>query len=142
MSLRTSLLCMASLGLGSAQANTALYLDYDAWKTRQQQHDVRLREQPPALLQPKVVQLATTVAAIPAAPAKVLLGPATTVNINRADAAELQAKLTGVGPQKAQAIVAYRQQHGAFQRAEDLQNVKGIGPKTFEKNKDKIKLQD
>ncbi|PAL02011.1 hypothetical protein B8W90_13295, partial [Staphylococcus hominis] len=42
------------------------------------------------------------------------------ININTADASTLQQGLTNVGPQKAQAIVAYRRQHGPFLRVEDL----------------------
>ncbi|NLW17198.1 MAG: ComEA family DNA-binding protein [Firmicutes bacterium] len=61
--------------------------------------------------------------------------PATTlININTATAAELET-LPGIGPVKAQAIVEYRQQNGAFARIEDLTKVSGIGPKTFERLK-------
>ena len=54
--------------------------------------------------------------------------------INTASAAELD-RLPGIGPALAGRILAYRQQHGRFQRAEQLIEVKGIGPKTFEKMK-------
>ena len=53
------------------------------------------------------------------------------VNINRASVAELDA-LPGVGPSTAQAIVDYRVSNGPFGSAEDLLNVKGIGPAKFE----------
>ena len=36
------------------------------------------------------------------------------------------------------AIVSYRKQHGAFQTADDLALVKGIGDSTVEKNRDNI----
>ncbi len=62
------------------------------------------------------------------------------VDINSADAQTLAASLNGVGLAKAQAIVEYRQQHGPFQSLEDLANVKGIGEKTVEKNRDDILL--
>lgn len=61
--------------------------------------------------------------------------PSGKVNINTASAAEMAQYLSGVGPSIAQRIVDYRKQHGAFKRIEDLQNVKGIGPKIFEKLK-------
>lgn len=48
------------------------------------------------------------------------------VNINTATAEELKA-LPGIGPSKAEAIVAYRSQNGAFKSVDDLKNVKGIG---------------
>ncbi len=60
------------------------------------------------------------------------------VNINIADAATLDRVLVNVGPSKAEAIVAYRKQHGAFRSAEQLAQVDGIGLKTVEKNRDMI----
>lgn len=60
------------------------------------------------------------------------------VNINTADAATLDRVLLNVGMSKAEAIVAYRKQHGAFKSAEQLASVKGIGLKTVEKNRDRI----
>ena len=60
------------------------------------------------------------------------------VDINTADADTLAAELVGVGPDKAAAIVAYREENGPFKSAEDLQAVKGIGNKTLEKNRDNI----
>ena len=62
------------------------------------------------------------------------------VNINTADAATLDRVLVNVGPAKAQAIVAYRKQNGAFRSAEQLAQVQGIGLKTVEKNRDSIML--
>lgn len=62
------------------------------------------------------------------------------VNINTADAATLDRVLVNVGPSKAEAIVAYRKQHGAFRSAEQLAQVDGIGLKTVEKNREMIVL--
>jgi competence ComEA-like helix-hairpin-helix protein len=53
------------------------------------------------------------------------------VNINTASASELQS-LTGIGPSKAAAIVAYRSENGAFSSVDSLQGVPGIGVKTVE----------
>ena len=55
------------------------------------------------------------------------------VNINTADAATLDRVLVNVGPSKAEAIVAYRKQHGAFRSAEQLAQVDGIGLKTVKR---------
>ena len=60
------------------------------------------------------------------------------VNINTADAATLDRVLVGVGPSKAEAIVVYRKQNGAFRTADQLTGVKGIGLATIEKNRDRI----
>lgn len=65
---------------------------------------------------------------------------ALTVNINTADAKELSKVLTGVGPKKAEAIIDYRKKFGPFKSANELTAVKGIGQKTVDKNKSKIKL--
>ncbi|AET70429.1 competence protein ComEA-like protein with helix-hairpin-helix repeat region [Desulfosporosinus orientis DSM 765] len=54
------------------------------------------------------------------------------ININTAGAAELD-KLSGVGPALAERIIQYRIENGPFAKPEDIQNVSGIGPKTFEK---------
>lgn len=62
------------------------------------------------------------------------------VNINTADSETLVAGLNGVGPQKAMAIVRYRQQHGPFRTVDDLALVNGIGAKTLEQNRSNITL--
>ena len=57
------------------------------------------------------------------------------VDVNSADAEQLSESLQGVGPQKAAAIVAHREQHGPFRSLDDLTKVKGIGSSLLEKNK-------
>ena len=49
-----------------------------------------------------------------------------TINVNAASAKELE-ELPGIGPVLAEAIVAYREEHGPFASAEDLMEVYGIG---------------
>ena len=61
----------------------------------------------------------------------------TRVNINTAALEELDT-LYGIGPALAQAIVDYREAHGDFQRPEDLMQVSGIGPSTFQELQDSI----
>lgn len=58
------------------------------------------------------------------------------VNINNASKVELM-KLKGIGEKTADKIIEYRKKK-PFTRIEDIQNVKGIGPKKFENMKDKI----
>lgn len=52
------------------------------------------------------------------------------VNLNTATLEQLDA-LPGVGPVTAQRIVAWRAAHGEFTRVSQLQEVEGIGPKTY-----------
>ena len=62
------------------------------------------------------------------------------VDINNDGAVKMADLLEGVGQSKAQAIVDYREENGPFIAPEDLLNVKGIGPATLEKNRDKIRI--
>lgn len=62
------------------------------------------------------------------------------VNINTADVATL-ASLNGIGQSKAEAIVDYRNEHGAFTTPEELANVRGIGSKTVAKNTDRLTVK-
>ena len=63
------------------------------------------------------------------------------VDINTADAAQLEQVLVGVGPAKAEAIVEHRKANGPFKSADELALVKGIGLKTVERNREKIELR-
>jgi len=62
------------------------------------------------------------------------------VELNRATAEELE-RLPEIGPSLARRIVAYRDQHGPFRNPEDLQQVPGIGPKTFDALRDFVTVQ-
>ncbi|MCX7919894.1 MAG: helix-hairpin-helix domain-containing protein [bacterium] len=62
------------------------------------------------------------------------------INVNTASQSELET-LPGIGPKLAQRIIQYRQEHGAFQRVEDLILVSGIGPKKMEQIKDSITVR-
>ena len=64
-----------------------------------------------------------------------------TVNINRASEGEL-VSLNGIGSSKAQAIILYREMFGSFQTVDELAKVKGIGAKTVEKNRGRLRVQD
>ena len=64
------------------------------------------------------------------------------VNINTADAATLAHALDGVGTSKAEAIVNYRNEHGAFKSADELDLVNGIGASLIERNRANILLSD
>lgn len=59
------------------------------------------------------------------------------ININTASVEQL-IQLERVGAKYAERIVAYREINGSFKTPEDIMNVKGIGKKTWEANKDRI----
>src|SRR5512140_2125255 len=59
------------------------------------------------------------------------------IDINTATLAELES-LPGIGPTAAQNIINYRNQHGPFSAIEDIMNVPGIGPATFDQIQDMI----
>lgn len=56
--------------------------------------------------------------------------PGPPLDLNRATAQELQ-QLPGIGPALADRIVAFRTERGAFASPEELQEVSGIGAKTY-----------
>ncbi len=66
--------------------------------------------------------------------------PEQRVSLNTADAQTLATQLDGVGPAKAERIVAWREANGRFERAEQLLEVKGIGEATLKKNLNRIAL--
>ncbi|HDS1747997.1 ComEA family DNA-binding protein [Pseudomonas sp. M2] len=70
---------------------------------------------------------------LPGSPAK--------LNLNTADALTLQKELNGIGKAKAEAIVAYREAHGAFTSVDELLEIKGIGNALMERNRDKLAVE-
>lgn len=56
------------------------------------------------------------------------------ININTASQIELES-LSGIGPVIAKAVIQYRLENGPFKDIEEIQEVSGIGPVTFEKIK-------
>ena len=63
-----------------------------------------------------------------------------TVNINTATLEQLQT-IKGIGKKKAEAILQYRKEHGAFRTKEDLLQVKGIGKKALEAIESQVTFQ-
>ena len=63
-----------------------------------------------------------------------------TVNINTATLEELQT-IKGIGKKKAEAILQYRKEHGAFRTKEELLQVKGIGKKALEAIESQVTFQ-
>ena len=106
---------------------------YAQWKAQQQVHDQQLQQSKPDyyLARPTQQQFTKT--------ASFSLDKSATIHLNQANIQQLQS-LKGIGEKKAQAIVEYRQKHGSFKSIEELSNVKGIGAKFLEKNKDQLAL--
>ena len=63
------------------------------------------------------------------------------IDLNRAEVWLLET-LPGIGPSLAQVIVDYRNEKGRFDRVEDLLKVKGIGPTTLERIKERITVAE
>ena len=63
------------------------------------------------------------------------------VELNTASAS-LLARVSGVGPAMAKRIVAYRDEHGAFQSRRALLDVPTLGPKTFEQAAGFLRIHD
>lgn len=68
------------------------------------------------------------------------VGEGEKINLNTATAAELET-LDGIGESRAAAIIAYREEHGAFQSVEELLEVPGIGEATLEKVRDMVEVR-
>ncbi len=100
--------------------------NYLNWKAEQQAWDDRIQV-------PKSVKRA--VSPVQAQP----MSSVNKISLNQASVEQLQ-QLQGVGLKKAQAIVAYRQKQGAFKSIDELQQVTGIGPAIFQKNKARLSL--
>ncbi|MGE6751983.1 helix-hairpin-helix domain-containing protein [Rossellomorea sp. NPDC071047] len=62
------------------------------------------------------------------------------ININTATQQEFET-LPGIGPAKASTFIQYREEHGPFATIEEIQNISGVGEKTFEKLKEYIYVQ-
>ncbi len=60
------------------------------------------------------------------------------INLNSADAETLATHITGIGPAKAAAIVAFREKNGPFKSVDDLLLIQGIGASTLKKNRDRL----
>ena len=107
---------------------------YDKWKMQQQVRDQQLAKQPNNnyyLSRPTQQAGSRQVAA------KTVQGDK--ISLNQANVQQLQS-LNGVGEKKALAIVEYREKNGGFKTVDELMNVKGIGPKLVEKNKERLIL--
>jgi len=74
-------------------------------------------------------QLLATLALLP------VIAWAGPVDLNTADAATLARELKGIGPARAEAIIAWREANGPFKAPEDIVLVQGIGERVLEDNR-------
>lgn len=72
-------------------------------------------------------------------PAPVTPKPVGIININTATKEQLMT-LNGIGEVKAAAILEYRRENGNFYTVDELTNVKGIGEKTLEKIRARVRV--
>jgi comEA protein len=61
------------------------------------------------------------------------------ISLNGASASEL-ARIPGIGPKTAEAIIQYRSENGPFQEISHIIKVKGIGPKKWEQIRPYLRL--
>ena len=64
--------------------------------------------------------------------------PAAPVDVNTASAEALAEAIDGVGLKRAQAIVEFREQHGAFASVDDLAQVRGVSAGIVDRNRERI----
>lgn len=93
------------------------------------------RQETVASSRPRRLEPASQPASAPAATAPQI------VNLNTADAETLIKALDGIGPRKAADIISYRKQHGPFKSIDDLNRVRGIGPKTLAANRARLSIK-
>lgn len=77
--------------------------------------------------------------AAPQAEMQIDIQPAALIDINRADAAQLES-IKGIGPALAERIINFREERGGFKTLEELREVKGIGAVKYEKIKEQVTL--
>ncbi len=64
------------------------------------------------------------------------------VNVNTADAQTMADNIIGVGQKRAQAIINFREEHGPFKSVDELTQIRGIGLKLIEQNRDNLRVSD
>lgn len=74
--------------------------------------------------------------------APLYLAAADKININTATKEQLMSEIKGVGEKRAEAIIAYREQNGAFKSVEELANVSGVGQSIVDTNRETLSVDE
>jgi len=90
----------------------------------------------------KAINMKSLVAALITGLFSIWAWAAQPVNVNSASAEEIAEALKGVGLSKAEAIVDYRNANGKFKHIDEMINVKGIGIRTVDINREFILLEN
>ena len=64
-----------------------------------------------------------------------------TININTADK-ELLMSINGIGEKRAEAIIAYREEHGPYKSVDQLAEIKGLGQVFIDSNREQLTVED
>jgi comEA protein len=130
----------AVLVLGSASLAGMTWSIF--WRERAHPPPVLAAPPPAQAIQREEASLASAApAAAPQPPPRQAPALTRTININTASGAELEL-LPGIGPALAGHILEYRQKNGPFTSVDQLDNVKGIGPRTLERLRPLVRVQE
>lgn len=122
------------LGLGVKHVREHRSRPDESWRTEKEKILLTFQERSQLVNEGDAASPQKPLEAKPAISKKTLTGK---LNINTATSEELEI-LPKIGPAMASRIVEYRTKNGFFQSIDEIQNVKGIGPKTFEIIRDYI----
>lgn len=125
------LMVLSGISISWAHAEKSSSASYQQWKSEQQSQDSHLQKASAANTASSHHYLSKPALSVPSNGQK--------IKLNSASAEQFQ-QLNGIGAKKAEAITAYRTKNGKFKSIEEIQQVKGIGPAIFSKNKDRLAL--
>ena len=139
------LMLLLGISIGMSYAASPVNSNYQQWKSEQLKTQDQQRPAASALqnhyLSKPALSQSTSTSSSSANSKSVSSASANSqkIRLNSASAEQFQ-QLSGIGQKKAEAIVDYRSKNGKFKSIEQIQEVKGIGPAIFAKNKERLAL--